>query len=139
MFPELHDAKVLIVEDNADNLFILIELLRTKAKVRYVNGRASGRQLFRLVESNPTLQPDLILLDLQIPHEDGYTVLRKIREHPLLQGTRVVAVTANIMPQDVERTRLAGFDGFIGKPVDRKRLADQLTRVLQGDSIWEPH
>src|SRR5919109_5136425 len=98
-------AQVLVVEDNADNLFIATELLQAVLKVRYCNARASGRQLFKLLESTPTLRPDLILLDIQIPHEDGYTVLQQIRKHPRLQETVVVAVTANVMPQDVERAR----------------------------------
>jgi len=131
-------AQVLVVEDNADNLFIATDLLQLVLKVRYCNARASGRQLFKLLESMPTLQPDLILLDIQIPHEDGYTVLQQIRKHPRLQDTVVVAVTANFMPQDVERARAAGFNGFIGKPISSRRFPQQIERVLAGDAVWEP-
>lgn len=133
------DLVVLVVEDNADNLFILLELLRTKVKVRYVNGRASGWQLFKFLETNPTLVPDLILLDLQIPHEDGYQVLEKIRNHPRLQVTKVLAVTANTTLEDVERARRANFDGFIGKPIHRTRLREQLERIMSGEAVWEPN
>lgn len=133
-----NEAVVLIVEDNSDNLFILTALLRTKVKVRYVNGRASGRQLFKLLDSLEDKEVHLILQDLQIPHEDGYTILEQIRVHPRLQATRVVAVTANVMPEDVERTRQAGFDGFLGKPIDRRRFPDQIERILRGERVWEP-
>jgi two-component system, cell cycle response regulator DivK len=135
---EPRDAAVIIVEDNADNLFILIELLRAKCKVKYCNGRASGRQLFKLLDDNANLVPDLILLDIQIPHEDGYTILGQIRNTQQLQKTTVVAVTANVMPQDVERAREAGFDGFIGKPIDADRFPEQVRRILAGESLWEP-
>jgi two-component system, cell cycle response regulator DivK len=131
-------AQVLLVEDNADNLFIATDLLQEVLKVRYCNGRASGRQLFKLLESKPTLRPDLILLDIQIPHEDGYTVLQQIRRHPCLRDTLVVAVTANIMPQDVERARAAGFNGFIGKPISSCRFPQQIERILAGNVVWEP-
>jgi two-component system, cell cycle response regulator DivK len=131
-------TQVLVVEDNADNLFIVTDLLQAVLKVRYCNGRASGRQLFKLLESSPTLRPNLILLDIQIPHEDGYTVLQQIRRHPHLQETVVVAVTANILPQDEERARAAGFDGFIGKPISARHFPQQIERILAGEAVWEP-
>jgi two-component system cell cycle response regulator DivK len=132
------EAVVLIVEDNADNLFIASQLLRTTVKPRYVNGRASGRQLFKLVESLDDKPIHVILQDIQIPHEDGYTILKQIRVHPRLQDTQVIAVTANVMPEDIERAMLAGFDGFLGKPLDRHRFSGQIERILQGESVWEP-
>src|ERR687884_2208451 len=106
----LSEAVVLIAEDNPDNMFIAIELLR-RAGVFYCNGRASGRQLFKVIETqNRTIH--LILLDIQIPHEDGYAIVKQIRADPRLAETRVVAFTANVMPEDVQRARDAGFDGF---------------------------
>lgn len=138
MSPNLSEVTILLVEDNADNLFILTDVLKADMKVGYVNARASGRQLFKLLESNPTLKPDLILLDLQIPYEDGYTVLGQIRAHSTLRETIVVAVTANVLPQDVERARRAGFNGFIGKPIDLERFPEQIQRVLNGEAVWEP-
>ena len=138
MLIDSQQAQVVVVEDNADNLFITTDLLQAVLKVRYCNGRASGRQLFKLLESKPTLRLDLILLDIQIPREDGYAVLQQIRRHPRLQDTVVVAVTANVMPQDVERARAAGFNGFIGKPISARRFPQQIERILAGDAVWEP-
>src|SRR5438876_889035 len=112
-----HAAHVLVVEDNPDNLFIVMDLLQVEVGVRYCNARASGRQLFKLLESQPDLVVDLILLDIQMPHEDGYAIVSRLRQTPALEATKVVAVTANVMPQDIERARNAGFDGFIGKPI----------------------
>src|SRR5690349_11269905 len=103
-----HDATILVVEDNHDNLFIVLEMLRAKVRVRQCAGGATGRQLFRLIEELPEQPVDIILLDLQLPHEDGYAVLRRIREQPRLAATRVVAMTANVMVDDVTRARAAG-------------------------------
>ena len=133
-----HDATILVVEDNADNLFIIMDMLQEDLQVRYCNGRASGWQLFKLLREKPELPIDLLLLDLQIPGEDGYAVLERIRETPRLAELKVVAVTANVMPQDVEKVRVAGFDGFIGKPLSRRRFPEQIRRILAGQPVWEP-
>jgi two-component system, cell cycle response regulator DivK len=138
MIIQSDEAVVLIVEDNPDNLFIASQLLRTTVKPRYVNGRASGRQLFKLIETLEDKPIHVILQDIQIPHEDGYAILKQIRVHPRLKDTLVIAVTANVMPEDVERASMAGFDGFLGKPLDRNRFSGQMARVLQGESVWEP-
>ena len=130
-------AAVLVVEDNPDNLMLVMDLLR-EIPVQYCNARASGRQLFKLLEQR-AMQVDLILLDIQIPGEDGYEVLRQIRATPALAGTKIVAVTANVMDSDLERTRAAGFDGFIGKPLKIKRFPEQIRRILAGEAVWEPY
>jgi two-component system, cell cycle response regulator DivK len=135
---DVKQANVVVVEDNADNLFIVSEILREDVGVKYCNGRASGRQFFKLLESNPHLNVDLILLDIQIPGEDGYAVLRQIRATRHLRHIKVVALTANVLPQDVQRARESGFDGFIGKPIDSDRFPQQIIRILAGESVWEP-
>jgi two-component system, cell cycle response regulator DivK len=127
------NAYVLIVEDDPNNLMIITEFLRMVG-VKYLNSRASGRQALKLAETLPQL--DLILLDIQLPHEDGYVVLERIRANPKFNQTRVVAVTANVLPQDEARARAAGFDGFIGKPLDIKRFPEQIQAVLQGLPVW---
>jgi two-component system cell cycle response regulator DivK len=135
MAVRLADATILVVEDNPDNLFIALELLR-RAGAGYYDGRASGPQLFSLIV---TLERpiDLILLDLQIPVDDGYAILAQIRATPRLHDTRVVALTANIMPDDLARARAAGFDGLIGKPINRLRFAQQVAHALAGEAVWE--
>lgn len=63
---------------------------------------------------------------------------RHIRTHPRLKATRVVAVTANVLPQDEAKARAAGFDGFIGKPLDFDWFPEQMTALLAGDAVWMP-
>lgn len=136
---EPRDATVFVVEDNPDNLFVFSDILRGDIGVRYCNARASGRQMLKLLVDNPTRKPDLIILDLAIPYEDGFIVHQRVRElfadqhQPL-----VIAVTANCLPETVERTRQAGFDGFIGKPIERYRFIQQINRILRGEPVWEP-
>jgi two-component system cell cycle response regulator DivK len=65
-------------------------------------------------------------------------VLAQIRKLPRFQATKVVAVTANVLPQDVARAQQVGFDGFIGKPLDCDRFTLQIERILADEPVWEP-
>ena len=127
------NAYVLVIEDDANNLMVATDFLHMLG-IKYVNARASGWQGLKLAESLPQL--DLILLDIQLPHEDGYAILQRIRASPKLKDTRVVAVTANVLPQDEARARAAGFDGFIGKPLDFDRFPVQIKAILNDEPIW---
>ena len=129
----LEEAYVLVIEDDPNNLMVTTDFLRMMG-VKYINARASGWQGLKLAESLPRV--DLILLDIQLPHEDGYAVLSRIRANPKFRDTRVVAVTANVLPQDQARARKAGFDGFIGKPLDFDRFPKQIQALLQGEDVW---
>jgi len=131
MQPE--EAYVLVIEDDPNNLMVTTDFLRMLG-VKYINARASGWQGLKLAESLPRV--DLVLLDIQLPHEDGYAVLSRIRANPRFRDTRVVAVTANVLPQDQARARKAGFDGFIGKPLDFDRFPKQIRALLEGEDVW---
>ena len=138
-----HEAPlVLVVEDNPDNMFVLTDLLESPVALGgcglRCEARTRGSEIFGYLAAHPRQRVDLILLDIQIPLEDGYEILRQIRERPLLRQTTVVAVTANVMQQDVDRARQAGFDGFIGKPIVASRFPDQIRRIMAGEQVWEP-
>ena len=82
-------------------------------------------------------QVNLILMDLRLPHEDGYEALHQIRNDAHLQDTLVVAVTAHGSADEMQKAREAGFDGFLSKPLDADRFPDQIRRILNGESIWD--
>jgi len=128
------DATVLVVEDNFQN-FVLITRLLAYLGVSDCEWKASGWQVIEFAESLP--QIDLILMDIFLPEEDGYQVLGRMRAHPRFKDTRIIAVTADASVANMERARGAGFDGFIGKPLDPDRFPNQIRRVLQGDAVWE--
>jgi two-component system, cell cycle response regulator DivK len=128
------EAYVLVIEDNVNNQQIITELLQM-AGVQHITVHPSGWQGLRAArETLPRV--DLILLDIQLPAEDGFSVLRRIRESPRFCTTRVVAVTANVRPRDEARARAAGFDGFIGKPLNFHRFPEQIQALLQGEEVW---
>lgn len=75
--------------------------------------------------------PDLLLSDLGLPGEDGYSLVRKCRSHSseAIRGLPAIAVTAMARRQDVERTRAAGFDDHLAKPLDLDKLLASIARV----------
>jgi len=131
---EPREAYVIVVEDAPSTLLLEMEFVE-EAGVGRCEGRATGWQAMDLARSEQNV--DLILLDIGLAYEDGCDVVRKIKADPELKDILVVAVTARTDPDDVERAREAGCDGFIGKPLDRGRFPDQIRRILQGESVWE--
>lgn len=128
------EATVLVVEDNFQN-FVLITRLLAYLGVDDCEWKASGWKVLKFADELPEI--DLILMDIFLPEADGYELLGKMRSHPRYQNTPIVAVTADASVENMERARDAGFDGFIGKPLNPDRFPDQIRRVLQGESVWE--
>ena len=117
---------ILIVEDNEDNRRLAFKRLRAAGHslVEAVDG-AEARA--RLAEQHP----DLILLDLQLPDISGLELVAEIRASESLKGITVVACTAFAYAQDKEDALEAGCDGYISKPVDIRRLPEQLEAILE--------
>ncbi len=128
------DATILVVEDNVQN-FVLITRLLAFLGVNKCEWKASGWQVLEFAEALPHI--DLILMDIFLPEEDGYQVLDKLRAHPRFKDTLIVAVTADVSTDNMEHAHSAGFDGFIGKPINPDRFPNQIRSILQGEEIWE--
>ena len=128
------DAYVLVVEDNLQNLVLIARLLAFIGVHRY-EWKASGWQVLEFADTMPRV--DLVLMDIHLPYEDGYDALAKLRSDPRFAETRVVAVTADANPASMEKAKEAGFDGFLGKPIDPDKFPDQIISVLQGNQVWD--
>jgi len=124
-------ATILIVEDSPDNM----KLFRTLLTLRKheVVGLPSGEGLLPTIES---ARPGLVLMDIQLPGKDGFTLLREIRDSPY-QSLKVVALTAHAMAGDRERALDAGFDGYITKPIDIRAFPEQVARAIDGHQVTD--
>jgi two-component system, cell cycle response regulator DivK len=116
-------AKVLYIDDNDDNRMLVCRVLLGSD---YDFEFSEANSAIKGIEMAANEPPDLILMDISMPDLDGLTATARIRDIPQLQHVPVVAMTANAMPGDRERTLEAGCDGYIRKPVDVDRLADEL-------------
>ena len=119
-------ASILIVEDSPDNMKLFRTLLSLKGHA--ITGILGGEELFATLGQ---MTPDLVLMDIQMPGKDGYTLVGEIRESPH-RGLRVIALTANAMAGDMEKALAAGFDGYISKPIDIRQFPEQVARALEG-------
>jgi len=128
------EAHVLVVEDNVYNYQLLNRLLAFLG-IKDTQWKRSGKEVLEFADS--LSQVDLILLDIHLPYEDGYSALAKLRAHPRFANTIVVAVTAEATEENMERARRAGFDGFIGKPIDPDHFPSQIEALLRGKNIWD--
>jgi two-component system, cell cycle response regulator DivK len=127
-------ANVLVVEDNVPN-FVLIARMLAYMGVPRCEWKTSGWQVVEFADTLPRI--DLILMDIRLPYEDGYEALIKLRNHERLKDTLILAVTAEASQKQMNKAQEAGFDGFLGKPLDPDRFPEQIRRVLKGEAVWE--
>ena len=116
---------ILYVEDNSDNRKLVRRVLE-------VEGYAvvEAKDALQALERLGTEAIDLALMDINMPDMDGYTLTAKIKSMPEYSRLPIVAVTANVMRGDRERSLEAGCDGYIQKPIDIDTLSQQIERFL---------
>jgi two-component system cell cycle response regulator DivK len=116
--------KILYVEDNDDNVYMLKNRLSRAGFTVVV--ATNGAQGIAMASSE---QPDLILMDLTLPDIDGEEVTRRIRADPATKRIPVIALTANAMNSDRDKALAAGCDDFDTKPVDMPRLLAKIAAL----------
>lgn len=117
---------VLLIEDNEQNRYLLTFLLeRSGHRVGAANDGLAGIKLAQ--QANP----DVVLLDIQLPTMHGYDVARGLRQIPALAKTPIIAVTSYAMPGDREKALAAGCDNYIEKPIDPETFVSEVERIVQ--------
>jgi two-component system cell cycle response regulator DivK len=122
--PEVKST-ILYVEDNPDNRLLVKRILM--AENYKLLEATNAAQAINLLE---TTTPDLILMDINMPDMDGYTLTTRIRSMPGLARIPILALTANVMRGDKEKTLEAGCDGYIQKPLDVDQLVREIEKFL---------
>jgi two-component system cell cycle response regulator DivK len=117
---------ILIVEDNEKNLKLVRDVLRVKgyATIEATNAEDG----IALANAH---KPDLILMDIQLPGMNGIDALRVLRADSATAGIPAIAVTASVMQQDRNLITDAGFDGYVGKPINLKEFLDAVSTTLE--------
>ena len=118
---------VLYIEDNEFNRILVKRVL----SVEDIDVIEAPDGIIGLELALSTL-PDLILMDINLPEVDGYELTAQFKKIRALENIPIVALTANVMKGDKEKTLDAGCDGYIQKPIDVDRLPDQIRSFLKG-------
>jgi two-component system cell cycle response regulator DivK len=122
----MSDVRILYIEDNHENRLLVRRILEAEgySMIEATDGPTG-------LEVAAQMQPDLILLDINLPEIDGYDLARRFRNTPGLQQVPILAITANVMKGDRERTLNSGCDGYIQKPIDVDQLPQLVRTALQ--------
>jgi two-component system, cell cycle response regulator DivK len=126
----------LYVEDEPSNQLVM-KLLMEKAlgTKNYTIFDHSANFMKRLKDL--PIRPSIIMLDIHIAPLNGFELLHLIREDPLYLDTKIIALTASVMIEEVEKMRNSGFDGAIGKPIDLSTFPSVIRRILDGEMVWQ--
>jgi two-component system cell cycle response regulator DivK len=116
---------ILYVEDNPENRMLVRRVLTVEGFT--VVEASSATSALEMIKASP---PSLILMDINMPDIDGYTLTSKLRAMTEMEGVPIIALTANVMKGDRERSLEAGCDGYIQKPIDIDILPSQIERFL---------
>ena len=118
--------RILVVEDNPDNRTLIMDILLSMDYE--VIEAVDGAEGIRKASSE---RPDLILMDLSLPHVDGWTATRQIKADPSLETIPIIALTAHAMVGDREKALAAGCDDYLSKPIDLQELVVKIRKYLQ--------
>ncbi|MCU0496138.1 MAG: response regulator [Anaerolineae bacterium] len=118
--------RILYIDDDLSNRLLVRRVLG--ASGMDVEDADNARTGIQKAVSNP---PDLILMDISMPDMDGLAATAEIRSMPIICEIPIIALTANVMQGDRERTLSAGCDGYIGKPIDVDTFAEQVSQYLK--------
>ena len=116
---------ILVVEDNPDNRILIMDVLETlNYEILVASDGVKGVEM--ALENKPTL----ILMDLSLPHKDGWQATREIKANKDTRDIPVIALTAHAMVGDKERALDAGCDGYVSKPINFTELLEVLKKFI---------
>ncbi len=121
----LNKGTILYVEDNPDNRTLVRRILLSEDY-----SLIEATDAYNAIEILKGTRPDLILMDINMPDMDGYTLTSKIKSMPGFERVPILALTANVMRGDKEKTLEAGCDGYIQKPLDIDQLVREVERFI---------
>lgn len=126
----MKDKKVLIVEDNELNMKLFHDLLEAHGVITIET--SDGREVMDLVREH---NPDLILMDIQLPEISGLDVTKMLKADDELKGIPVIAVTAFAMKGDEQKIREGGCEDYISKPISVTHFLDVIRKYIGQESL----
>ena len=133
----LNTLRFLYVEDDQFSREVLRMILTVAAGIPQTNVAVfedSANFMTRL-KALPS-KPDVILLDIHLKPDDGFSLLRQLRADSDYRAVRVIALTASVMNEEIKQLRHSGFDGAVSKPLGVSTFPELLARVVRGEPVW---
>lgn len=126
---------ILYVEDDPQSRKLMSMLLKGRMKLPHITILEDSQDFLAKVEALDP-KPDIVLLDIHMKPFNGFEMLTMLRELPWMNGTPIVALTASVMNEEVQRLQSIGFNGCLAKPIDLETFPDTLHRIIEGETIW---
>ena len=129
------EPAILYVEDDPQSRKLMSMLLKGRMKLPHVTILEDSQDFLTHVEALDP-KPDVILLDIHMKPYNGFEMISMLRELSWANDKPIVALTASVMNEEVQRLRSIGFNGCLAKPIDLETFPDTLQRILSGEIIW---
>jgi CheY-like chemotaxis protein len=131
----MFDPLLLYVEDDLASIKIMKMVVEKLMKIQSLivfHGSQNFMEKLNAMES----VPDIFLLDIHMQPYDGYTLLTMLRADSRFRHSKIIAITASVMGEEVDRLKDSGFDGAISKPLNITHFPVLVKRILKGEQIW---
>ncbi len=135
MTKTIKEAFFLYVEDDESNRKVMKLLIHKAMGVANLVIFEDSHNFLQRVKNLPS-RPDIVLLDIQVKPYDGFEMLHMLRSDPDYKHLKVIALTASVMNEEIERLRQSGCDGAIGKPLSLSTFPSLITRIFNGETLW---
>jgi CheY-like chemotaxis protein len=128
-------CKLLYVEDNAMNRSLISNICAASGSVTLIEAVDGNSGL----EAARRERPDVILLDINLPDQNGFALLQQLKRDPTFASTPILALSANAMPSDIKRGLAAGFYRYLSKPIVVSTLLEAIDQALEASKFISQH
>lgn len=130
-----HSPVLLYVEDDIASIKIM-KMIAEKVMKTQTLTVFHGSESFMEKLNALKMPPDVFLLDIHMKPYDGYELLGMLRSDQRFRSSNIIALTASVMGEEVDRLKTSGFNGAISKPLNITLFPDLIERILRGEQVW---
>ena len=123
------------VEDDEASIIVMRAIVERVMKLQTLHVLQNRDDFLQQVKQIGVM-PDIFLFDIQMKPYDGFELLSMLRNDPQFSSSKVVALTASVMSEEVARLKRRGFDGAIAKPLNIEAFPDLIAKIIHGESVW---
>lgn len=126
---------VLYVEDDPQSRKVMRMILKGRMNLPNVTILENSEDFVKRLEAIEP-KPNVIFLDIHMKPHDGFEMLEMLHQLQWINGTRIIALTASVMSEEVHKLRTSGFNGCLAKPIDITTFPETFNRIVAGEPIW---